>query len=199
MALLSFKHARVPRLFSPIVQRCAHTHTHTHTLVLFSFLCSRFARALSLSYPSQSLCALPCSLLSSPALHSPHKQTYMTSLYRTNHCQATASFLRPEETIALDPTAIVLAATRGESCMAACSRSGKRCAPELMQFANDCAKLRTLFPCEAGCGHQVGWDIPCYVADASRDTAKQCLVTDGAVPFKCDAKHEATRRACVCM
>lgn len=41
-------------------------------------------------------------------------------------------------------------------------------------------------------------EIPCYVHEGQRDTGKQCLVTDDAVPI-CSAKNQATTRLCSCV
>ena len=108
-------------------------------------------------------------------------------------------FLTQTERTVLSPSATQLAASRGVSCSEACSRSGLKCAAELLQFVNACDALSTLFKCEGGCGHQVGKDIPCYVADATRNTARQCLISDGSEPLTCTAKHPSTQRACVCV
>ena len=42
---------------------------------------------------------------------------------------------------------------------------GKRCDPRELEFANTCEALMAHFPCEGGCGHQIGDEIPAYVAD----------------------------------
>lgn len=52
--------------------------------------------------------------------------------------------------------------------------------------------MKSWFPCENGCGHQVGLEIPCYVHDPSIDTALQCLITDDAIPT-CHAGPEDQR------
>eukprot|EP00439_Symbiodinium_sp_Y106_P046449 s961_g5.t3 len=65
----------------------------------------------------------------------------------------------------------------GESCANLCARIGMHCADLELEFINNCAALKRFFPCEEGCGHQVGQEIPCYVHDISKDTGKQCLVT----------------------
>eukprot|EP00933_Yihiella_yeosuensis_P072446 TRINITY_DN8082_c1_g4_i1.p1 TRINITY_DN8082_c1_g4~~TRINITY_DN8082_c1_g4_i1.p1 ORF type:complete len:578 (+),score=76.01 TRINITY_DN8082_c1_g4_i1:266-1999(+) len=90
------------------------------------------------------------------------------------------------------------AARAGESCDSVCQRLGHRCVQRQLEYANACEHLKQYFPCEAGCGHQVGQEIPCYVHDKSRDTAGQCLVTDEAAP-SCEAKHPSTTRLCVCV
>lgn len=74
----------------------------------------------------------------------------------------------------------VAAARPGESCADMCQRLRMICSDFELEFINDCAALKAHFPCEEGCGHQVGEEIPCYVHEASRDTGKQCLVTDDA-------------------
>ena len=86
----------------------------------------------------------------------------------------------------------------GVSCASLCQLKGLRCDAQQLEFANDCVPLLRHFPCEAGCGHQVGTEIPCYVHDAQRDTGHQCLTTDEAVS-DCNAAHPATRRLCACV
>mmetsp|Transcript_3252 Transcript_3252/g.7511 ORF Transcript_3252/g.7511 Transcript_3252/m.7511 type:complete len:324 (-) Transcript_3252:400-1371(-) len=89
-------------------------------------------------------------------------------------------------------------APRGASCDAVCRRAGLRCDPKELEFANDCASLRAHFPCEGGCGHQVGDEIPAYVPDRQAATFGQCLVTDQRMP-RCGASHRSTSRLCVCL
>ncbi|CAE8635772.1 unnamed protein product [Polarella glacialis] len=97
-----------------------------------------------------------------------------------------------------DPGQRVQKAQAGESCDKLCQRLGMRCMDAELEYVNNCAAMLREFPCEEGCGHQVGKEIPCYVHDPSRDTAKQCLVTDDAVP-SCAASHPATMRLCACV
>jgi len=89
-------------------------------------------------------------------------------------------------------------AAPGESCAGLCSRLEMRCEVSELEFVNTCEALRRVFPCEDGCGHQVGQEIPAYVHDRSRDTALQCLVTDDAIPT-CETKVPATTRLCACV
>ena len=112
-----------------------------------------------------------------------------------------ADFLAPAEGLRPKAGLLVVAAGPGQagvSCAALCAQKGKRCEEQQLEFVNDCAPLLKAFPCEAGCGHQVGIEIPAYVHDASRDTGHQCLTTDEAVS-SCAAAHPATRRLCACV
>merc|ERR1711879_995193 len=86
----------------------------------------------------------------------------------------------------------------GESCDRFCSSIRMKCDARELEFVNNCETLQRYFPCEAGCGHQVGKEIPCYVHDRKRDTRMQCLVTDEAVP-DCKAAIAVTTRLCVCI
>ena len=52
--------------------------------------------------------------------------------------------------------------------------------------------------CEAGCGHQVGPELPAYAESPSLDTHRQCLISDIAIS-KCEAKFGKTRRLCRCV
>eukprot|EP00928_Gymnodinium_smaydae_P060296 TRINITY_DN4390_c3_g2_i1.p1 TRINITY_DN4390_c3_g2~~TRINITY_DN4390_c3_g2_i1.p1 ORF type:complete len:779 (-),score=185.29 TRINITY_DN4390_c3_g2_i1:344-2680(-) len=90
------------------------------------------------------------------------------------------------------------AARPGQPCDAYCQERGQRCNALELEFINTCSELRKVFPCEDGCGHQVGPEIPAFVHDRSRDTARQCLVTDDAIPT-CEAKFKATTRLCACV
>eukprot|EP00913_Durusdinium_trenchii_P013555 g12725.t1 len=64
-------------------------------------------------------------------------------------------------------------------------------------FLNDCNLLRKHFPCEAGCAHQVGKELPVYVPDEFQPTYRQCLLTFIS-PMNCEAKHSSTSRLCAC-
>jgi len=103
-----------------------------------------------------------------------------------------ASLWRPH------PSREVGAARPGQSCSDFCGDLGMVCIDKELEYVNECSFLQDHFPCEAGCGHQVGQEIPCYVHERSRDTALQCLVTDDVMPA-CTARHAATTRLCVCV
>ena len=106
-------------------------------------------------------------------------------------------YLRAAEQIRPDPAVQYRAAQQGESCTKTCAAAGMRCRGDHLQWANNCEVLARLFPCEAGCGHQIGEEIPCYVQDRTQVTHQQCLTTDGAVR-SCDASHRSTSRVCPC-
>lgn len=89
-------------------------------------------------------------------------------------------------------------ASPNTNCIVACSGERALCAEDQFEFINTCEALTATFPCEDGCGHQVGSEIPCYVHDSSRDTAHQCLVSDEDAP-RCDASHPSTSRLCACV
>ncbi|CAE7203368.1 Mgat1 [Symbiodinium natans] len=96
-----------------------------------------------------------------------------------------------------EPGNILMKAKPGKSCDSACGAVGLKCDIRQMEYANNCKALKQHFPCENGCGHQVGAEIPCYVHEKTRDTALQCLVTDESAP-NCSAQHPATTRLCTC-
>lgn len=89
-------------------------------------------------------------------------------------------------------------AQKGQSCDQFCRSHHMRCDPRELEFVNHCSVLKKYFPCENGCGHQVGLEIPCYVHDPVLDTALQCLVTDEALST-CQAAHKSTTRMCACI
>lgn len=88
-------------------------------------------------------------------------------------------------------------AGRAESCDGLCQRHGLLCDPAELEYVNNCEALKKVFPCENGCGHQVGQEIPAYVHEPGRDTYQQCLVTDDVIST-CDARHHSTTRLCRC-
>ena len=61
------------------------------------------------------------------------------------------------------------------------------------------AALAAHFPCPAGCGHQLGVELPAYVTSKAEATAGQCLIANGGATPTCAAKHRATQRLCVCV
>jgi alpha-1,3-mannosyl-glycoprotein beta-1,2-N-acetylglucosaminyltransferase len=97
-----------------------------------------------------------------------------------------------------NPQLRIGAAPKGRSCDWFCHLHQMRCDPAQLEFINHCSVLKEYFPCERGCGHQVGLEIPCYAHDSKMDTAFQCLVTDEVVPA-CKAGHKSTTRLCACV
>lgn len=91
-----------------------------------------------------------------------------------------------------------MVARQGQSCESRCGQEGMRCAERELEFVNSCADLAAHFPCEAGCGHQIGEEIPCYVSDPAAPTYQQCLVTEQRMP-RCKAAHRSTTRLCSCV
>lgn len=95
---------------------------------------------------------------------------------------------------------VVLKASQpGVACAHVCRAAGRACDPRLLVFADRCELLREHFPCPGGCGHQLGPELPAFVAKPGRDTSGQCLVSNGGFTPTCDAKHPATQRLCVCV
>jgi hypothetical protein len=90
-----------------------------------------------------------------------------------------------------------MGAEPGVSCTSACAAMGGRCEERELEWGNSCAALARHFPCEAGCGHQVGPELPAYASAKDLDTYRQCLTSDIAVST-CDAKYAKTRRLCTC-
>lgn len=107
-------------------------------------------------------------------------------------------YLRPEETLSRHPSMKPVAATVGASCHEACSAMHLNCDVEQMPFLNDCNEMLIHFPCEDGCAHQVGAELPAYVSDRSEPTYQQCLVTFIS-SLNCEGKHPSTNRLCACM
>ena len=89
-------------------------------------------------------------------------------------------------------------ALRGQSCTSKCESMSKTCDSAMLTYANSCREIEHHFPCESGCGHQIGTELPAYVVDSSQPTFRQCLVTDVSAA-SCSASHRSTRRLCVCL
>jgi len=106
-------------------------------------------------------------------------------------------YLEDSERLFPNPDVRYIAAKRGDSCTNACATIDRRCVANQLQWANKCEVLAKLFPCEAGCGHQVGAEIPAYVVERSQLTFQQCLTSD-ELSESCNAAHSATRRVCPC-
>mmetsp|Transcript_43297 Transcript_43297/g.69711 ORF Transcript_43297/g.69711 Transcript_43297/m.69711 type:complete len:264 (+) Transcript_43297:178-969(+) len=107
-------------------------------------------------------------------------------------------YISPVEQMHPKPGIAIIPGNRGLSCSQVCSNSGKRCEQSQLQFANTCEELMKAFACEAGCGHQMGYEIPSYVVESSERTYRQCLVADEVVST-CGASHPITRRLCACI
>mmetsp|Transcript_21667 Transcript_21667/g.50652 ORF Transcript_21667/g.50652 Transcript_21667/m.50652 type:complete len:791 (+) Transcript_21667:45-2417(+) len=92
----------------------------------------------------------------------------------------------------------VIAAPQQTHCAGACQQIGMGCKPAYMDFVNNCEMLKQHFPCEAGCAHQVGKELPAYVTDMDQPTRQQCLVTFIS-KMTCDGHHPSTARLCACV
>ncbi|CAK9001972.1 unnamed protein product [Durusdinium trenchii] len=111
--------------------------------------------------------------------------------------RSSRGYLHREDQLRLDPGYEVVAGARGLSCDEVCKLRGSSCDKMQLFFLNDCNLLRKHFPCEAGCAHQVGKELPVYVPDEFQPTYRQCLLTFIS-PMNCEAKHSSTSRLCAC-
>ena len=91
-----------------------------------------------------------------------------------------------------------IAAGLGASCDATCASAGGRCENQVLEWGNNCEAMARHFGCEAGCGHQVGTELPAYAEVSDLDTHRQCLISDIAVS-ECKAAFKKTRRLCSCV
>ena len=107
-------------------------------------------------------------------------------------------YLREEERWRPQPGGRNVVAAAGKSCHEACAAEGGSCVQKELEWANTCEALGAAFACEAGCGHQVGPELPAYAASPSLDTHRQCLISDIAIS-KCEAKYGKTSRLCRCV
>ena len=105
---------------------------------------------------------------------------------------------REEERWRPQPGGRNVVAAAGKSCHEACAAEGGSCVQKELEWANTCEALGAAFACEAGCGHQVGPELPAYAASPSLDTHRQCLISDIAIS-KCEAKYGKTSRLCRCV
>ena len=126
------------------------------------------------------------------ALHVPGGATLLLADRRRSPCLREEERWRPQ----LGGRNVVAAA--GKSCHEACAAEGGSCVQRELEWANTCEALSAAFPCEAGCGHQVGPELPAYAVSPSLDTHRQCLISDIAIS-KCEAKYGKTSRLCRCV
>jgi len=109
--------------------------------------------------------------------------------------------IETREQVRPTPGLLFIPAAQGQSCDARCKqgRSGvvMHCAITQFAFLNTCDALKKVFPCEKGCGHQTGPDIPNYVPAPHQPTYQQCLISDGGPD--CAASHPDTQRLCPCV
>ncbi|CAE7312576.1 GNTI [Symbiodinium natans] len=106
-------------------------------------------------------------------------------------------FLRPEEQLRFSEDYEVVPGSQGRSCVEVCQSRNSKCDSKQIYFLNDCNVLKKHFPCEAGCAHQVGKELPVYVPDHVQSTTGQCLLTFIS-PGSCEGKHKSTSRLCPC-
>jgi len=105
--------------------------------------------------------------------------------------------LRPDEQLRPHPSMQAVKAAQGVDCDSTCSKVGKSCDNSQLPFLNTCEALAQVFPCEKGCGHQTGGDIPNYVLAPHQPTRFMCLISDGG--SMCNAAHPDTQRLCPCV
>eukprot|EP00736_Rhodelphis_marinus_P008798 Rmarinus@m.24180 len=111
--------------------------------------------------------------------------------------QRRSPFIPQEFLIEIDPALEFVAGSQGQSCRSTCVAAGKRCSEPDFDFGNRCDVLMSHFPCEKGCGTEMGRDIPNYVSDKLNENFQRCLTTEDEPT--CDASHRSTSRLCPCM
>ena len=100
----------------------------------------------------------------------------------------------------------LVAGEQGESCAAACERSGGACAAAALPTANSCNVLRETFACEAGCEpHPTLAALPGYTvttADKQEQPAfcwTHALQSEALEPARgCDTASTNIQRLCPC-
>ena len=107
-------------------------------------------------------------------------------------------YLEESERIKPPPGLQQLRAPLGVSCDEACAKAGARCDASALEWGNNCDAMAKFFRCEAGCGHQVGPELPAYASAQDLDTHGQCLISDIAVST-CKAAFKKTERLCGCV
>lgn len=89
-----------------------------------------------------------------------------------------------------------------ETCIEACKRVSTDtthyvCEENQLQFLNHCEVIRQFFPCEKGCEHEVGQDLPAYVNSPGVNSNGLCLFSTDVQPI-CDFSIQVTQRLCTC-
>eukprot|EP00735_Rhodelphis_limneticus_P010995 TRINITY_DN4037_c0_g1::TRINITY_DN4037_c0_g1_i1::g.12016::m.12016 TRINITY_DN4037_c0_g1::TRINITY_DN4037_c0_g1_i1::g.12016 ORF type:complete len:631 (-),score=77.63,sp/Q9XGM8/MGAT1_ARATH/37.50/6e-47,GNT-I/PF03071.10/1.6e-72,Glyco_tranf_2_3/PF13641.1/4.7e-07,Glyco_transf_18/PF15024.1/6.2e-06,Glycos_transf_2/PF00535.21/0.0022,ABC2_membrane_3/PF12698.2/0.39 TRINITY_DN4037_c0_g1_i1:43-1935(-) len=108
------------------------------------------------------------------------------------------STLIPQDYALLRPQGLqFIAGEMGRSCHAVCATSGLRCSVSEFDFGNKCDILQQYFPCEGGCGEELGKDIPNYVSAVKNANYQRCLTTEENPT--CEAAHPDTARLCPCI
>jgi len=123
-----------------------------------------------------------------------HKDTIVLAV----DMRSQQNYLRASERIMRNPNMKPVVGKPDTTCTETCTEKGLQCRLDQMPFLNDCDELRKVFPCEQGCAHQVGKELPVYVSASIESTFQQCLVTFIS-PMSCEGKHKSTTRICACM
>lgn len=95
--------------------------------------------------------------------------------------------------------AVVPASRMGLSCDQVCAEVEGKCVVEYLPNVNDCATLRSNFPCSQ-CSGSEGRDQPAMI-DLTAPPGKlggQCLVNGNRDMFSCDGSWQYARRLCTC-
>ena len=107
-------------------------------------------------------------------------------------------YIEEHERYVPPPSMRQLKAAAGVSCDTACKTIALRCDGRVLEWGNTCEAMAHFFPCEGGCGHQVGPELPAYASHSSLDTYQQCLISDIALST-CAAAFAKTERLCTCV
>lgn len=112
-----------------------------------------------------------------------------------------ASFVHMQDIVFYDQANVIQPAALDESCQEVCERISTTpnryvCNMNQLQFINRCSQLKRFFPCERGCAHEVGQDLPTYV-NTTINTQGYCLFSTDVQPL-CDYAVPVTQRLCVC-
>ena len=119
----------------------------------------------------------------------------------TNCCKCD-SFSYLKSAVFFNNHSKVVTANLDETCHEACLRistttSRYVCNENQLQFLNHCEVIRQYFPCERGCEHEVGQDLPVYVNSSGLNTHGLCLFSTDVQPI-CDYSISVTQRLCTC-
>eukprot|EP00927_Polykrikos_kofoidii_P072523 TRINITY_DN68627_c0_g1_i1.p1 TRINITY_DN68627_c0_g1~~TRINITY_DN68627_c0_g1_i1.p1 ORF type:complete len:772 (-),score=77.23 TRINITY_DN68627_c0_g1_i1:49-2364(-) len=106
-------------------------------------------------------------------------------------------YLNPSERLDRMQEMRIIPGKRNKDCNDVCDAEGMKCDAGQLHFANTCSELLQAFPCEQGCAHQVGKELPAYVSGDHESTHGQCLVTFIS-KLDCKGKHASTSRLCAC-
>jgi len=110
--------------------------------------------------------------------------------------EQTCRFL-PDRLKAKPPASLKIATGKGgQACNEVCHSMSWRCQERGFDYINNCATLYQQFNC-AGCGLELGDDLPAQIAQSRNPSFQRCVVSVGR--STCSARSKASARMCPCV